>query len=176
MNNTPNYSTQCDTPGYCVVHHIGNKIHWASKETSLLQSVTHWNPKHLHGSYLDTDWLNLSLINVSKKSKVYFIQRGDKCDEIARGQFSKITETACLSGWECEADKSWYGIHVTRHWNWMNSYILNVLNRLPPWSSLSEQFLQFSKNDPSWFNHNCLPFDTKKSCVFQIFLLWSIKA
>ena len=41
---------------------------------------------------------------------------------IARGQFSKITVTACLSGWEFEADKTWYGIYVTRHWNWMNSY------------------------------------------------------
>ena len=38
-------------------------------------------------------------MSTSKKIKVYFNQRGDKCDEIARGQFSKITETASLSGW-----------------------------------------------------------------------------
>ena len=57
---------------------------------------------------------------LSKKTKFYFKQRGDKFDEIARGQFSKITETACLSGWEFEADKSQYGVYVTRHWNWMN--------------------------------------------------------
>ena len=38
-----------------------------------------------------------------------------KCDDIARGQFSKITETACLSGWEFEADKCCYGVYVTRH-------------------------------------------------------------
>ena len=38
-----------------------------------------------------------------------------KCDEIASGQFSKITETDCLSGWEFEADKSRYGVYVTRH-------------------------------------------------------------
>ena len=27
----------------------------------------------------------------------------------------KITETACLSRWEFEADKSRYGVYVTRH-------------------------------------------------------------
>ena len=40
-----------------------------------------------------------------KKTKVYFNQRGDKWVEIARSQFSKITETACLSGWEFEASE-----------------------------------------------------------------------
>ena len=44
-----------------------------------------------------------------------FNHRGDKCDEIARGQYKKITETACLLGWEFEADKSRYGVYVTRH-------------------------------------------------------------
>ena len=92
------------------------------RNLSLLQSVTHWNPKHQHESYLDTDWVNLSLISTSKKTKVYFKWRGDKCDEIARGQLKKITETACLSGWEFKADKSRYGVYVTRHWYWMNSY------------------------------------------------------
>ena len=50
------------------------------------------------------------------------------------------------------------------------------MNRPPPWSSLGEQFLRFSKNDLSWINLNFLLFDTRKSCVFQIFLLTSIKA
>ena len=44
--------------------------------------------------------------HIKKKKKVYFNQRGDKCDEIARGKFSKITETACLSGWEFEQTKA----------------------------------------------------------------------
>ena len=35
---------------------------------------------------------------------------------------------------------------------------MNVLNRLPPWSSLGEQFLRFSKNDLSWFNRILLLF------------------
>ena len=61
---------------------------------------------------MDTDKVNLSLISTSQKTKDYFNHRGDKCDEIARGQFSNITETACLSGWEFEADKSRYGVYV----------------------------------------------------------------
>ena len=52
----------------------------------------------------------------------------------------------------------------------------NVLNRPPPWSSLGEQFLRFSKNNLSWFNRIFLLFDARKSCVFPIFLLRSIKA
>ena len=43
-------------------------------------------------------------------------------------------------------------------------------------SALGEQFLRFLKNDLSWFNHICLLFDARKSCVCQIFLLRSIKA
>ena len=42
--------------------------------------------------------------------------------------------------------------------------------------SLGEQFLQFLKNYLSWFNRISLLFDVRKSCVFQIFLLRSIKA
>ena len=43
-------------------------------------------------------------------------------------------------------------------------------------SSLGEQFLRFSKNDLSRFNRIFLLFEARKSCVFQIFLLRSIKA
>ena len=28
----------------------------------------------------------------------------------------------------------------------LSEYILNILNRLPPWSSFGDQFLRFSKN------------------------------
>ena len=37
-------------------------------------------------------------------------------------------------------------------------------------------FCDFSKNDLSGFHHIFLLFDRRKSCVFQIFLLRSIKA
>ena len=87
---------------------------------------------------------------------------------------SKITETACLSGWEFEAHKSRYGVHVTRHWNWMNSYWMFWIGCLR--GARSEQFLQFSKNDLLWFNLIFLIFDMRKSCVFQIFLSRRIKA
>ena len=40
-----------------------------------------------------------------------------KSDEIARGQFSKIAEIACLSGREFAVDNSPHGVYVTRHWN-----------------------------------------------------------
>ena len=44
------------------------------------------------------------------------------------------------------------------------------------WSSLGEQFLRFSKNFLFLLNRILLLFETRKSCVFQIFLLRSIKA
>ena len=161
------------------VWHPSSSTLSVKRNLSLLQSVTHWNPKHQHVSYLGTDYINLSLISTSKKTKVYFNQRGDKlCNEIARGQFSKITETACLSGWKFEADKSRYGVYVTRHWNWMNSYWMFWIGCLRgarselAWWAVSA----ILKNDIAWFNLISLLFDTRKSCVFQIFLLRSIKA
>ena len=54
--------------------------------------------------------------------EIYGVYNTSKCDGIARGQFSKITETARLSGLEFGADKSSYGVYVTRYWNWINSY------------------------------------------------------
>ena len=57
-----------------------------------------------------------------KKTNVWLRQNGVKWGEIARGHFSKITETACLPATELVMDKSQYGGYVTRHWNWMNSY------------------------------------------------------
>ena len=85
------------------------------------------------------------ILNKHIKKKVYFNQRRDKCDEIARGQVSKITETACLSGWEFEAD------NIARTAFTQPAIEMSVLNRPPPWSSLGEQFLRFSKNYLSWF-------------------------
>ena len=94
---------------------------WSSAEW--VKKPASWNV----GLYMYTEHQKKLMItslecHPSKKNKVFFNHRGDKCYEIARGQFSKITKTACLSGWEFEADKSRYGIYVTRHWNWMNSY------------------------------------------------------
>ena len=49
--------------------------------------------------------------------------------------------------------------------NWMNSY-WNVLNRLPLWSSLGEQFLWFSKNDLFAISPHFSPVWYKQSFVF----------
>ena len=110
-----------------------------------------------------------------KKTKVYFNHRGDKCDEIARGKFSKITETARLSGWEFEADNSPYSVYATRHWNWMNSYWMLWIGRLRGARSVSS-FCDFRKITFRDLTRIFLLFDARKSCVFQIFLLRSIKA
>ena len=90
----------------------------------------------------------------------------------------KITETLRPPDWEFAGDKANTPVtFITRHWNWMNSY-WNVLNRLPLWISLGEQFLWFSKNYLLQFCRIFLLFDTSKplSLFFQIFLLRSIKA
>ena len=108
-----------------------------------------------------------ALSSTSKNTpKVCLSRKGEKCGEIARGQFSKITETARLPGWEFTAGKAnTYGGYITRHWNWMNSY-WNVLNKMPLWSSLGEQFLRFSKNDFLPFHLTFLFFDTSKPSFF----------
>ena len=49
------------------------------------------------------------LAHLKNKTKVCCTQQGEICGEIARGQFSKITETAGLPGWEFSADG--YGLH-----------------------------------------------------------------
>ena len=55
------------------------------------------------------------ILKSHKKKKFTFNQRGDKCDEMLQVvNLSKITETACLSGWEFEADNSPSGVCVTR--------------------------------------------------------------
>ena len=65
-----------------------------------------------------------------KKQKFTSIKEEMNAMKSQRGQFSKITETACLSGWEFEADNSPYGVYVTCHWNWMNSYWMLWIGRL----------------------------------------------
>ena len=104
-----------------------------------------------------------------KKTKVYFSQRGDKCDDMARGQFSKITETARLSGWEFEVDKSRYCVYVTRYWNWMNSYWMFWIGCLRGARSGSSfcNFWKITFRDFTAF----FSFLTRENHVFQIFVL-----
>ena len=97
---------------------------------------------------------------------------------MARGQFSKIAEIACLSGREFGADNSPHGVYVTRQWNWMNSFWILWKGRfrgarsdLARWavSAIFEKW-------PFVIKPYFLLFEARISCVFLIFLLRSIKA
>ena len=76
-------------------------IHWASKETchfkSLLQSDTHRLTK-THNIKINHIWAQISYKfsswSTSEKSKGCFLSKRRKCIEIAKGNFSKTTETA----------------------------------------------------------------------------------
>ena len=78
-----------------------------------------------------------------------------------------------LGGWEFEADNSPYGIYTTHRWNWMFwiGCLHGACSELARWA-VSAIFEKLSL----WFNRIFLLFDARKSCVFQIFLLRSIKA
>ena len=125
------------------------KLITSSERHSLKSDASKCSSNHI--------WTQISYNCPCQKKKVSSSHKGDKCEENARGQFKKITKIVRLSGWKFAANESRYGSYITRHWNWMNS-----LNRLPPSSSLGEQFLWFSKNDLLRFHHIFLHFDTSK--------------
>ena len=111
--------------GFCIpVAHYKNWLNSLSnklsvkRNLSLLQSDIHWNRAasklFIFGRRLGKFILNKHI----KKAKVYFNESGDKCDEIAKGQFSKITETACLSAGSSKQTIARTVVYVTRHWNW----------------------------------------------------------
>ena len=66
-----------------------------------------------------------SLPSTSQKTNVCLSQKGVTCSKIARGNFSKITETARFSGTEFSIDKSQYGGYITRHWMFWIGAILS---------------------------------------------------
>ena len=116
----------------------------------------------------------LALISTSKKIKDYFnSQKGEKVWNRKRS-IKKNHRNCLLPGlgvWSRQ--KPVWRLHTCT----CNLPLkLNVLNRLPPWSSLGEQFLRISKNDLSWFHRIFLLFDTNKPFFLQMFLLRSIKA
>ena len=90
-------------------------LYWASKE------IYHWHSPKSKAS----KWLlirhRLAIVHLLKKT-VCLSQKGINCSEIARGNFSKITETARPPGTELDTDKNQCGSYITYHWNWMNSY------------------------------------------------------
>ena len=52
----------------------------------------------------------------------------------------------------------------------VNEKLLNVLNRLPPWSSLGEQFLWFSKNYLLRFHRIMLLFEKSNLCFSDVLI------
>ena len=88
------------------------------RNKSLLQLVTFTEIHCIKIKFIFGHRLGKFILN----KNMYLKTQKFKCDEIARGKFSTITESACLAGWKLEADNSLYGVYATRHWNWMNSY------------------------------------------------------
>ena len=78
-----------------------------------------------------------------------------------------------LPGWEFETDKSRYGVYVTHHCNWMNSYWMFWIGRLRAARSVSSSaiFEKMTFRDLTAF----FSFLMWENLVFQIFLLRSIK-
>ena len=68
-----------------------------------------------------------------------------------------------------------YGVYATRHWNWMNSYWMFWIGNVCGARSASSICDFLKMTFLTWFNHIFLLFAARKSCVFQIFLLRSIK-
>ena len=89
--------------------------------------------------------------------------------------FQKSQKLLAYRAGSSKQTKAGTAFYVTRHWNWMNIYWMFWICCLRGARSVSS-FCDFPKNDLSWYNHIFLLFATRKSCVFQIFLLRNIKA
>ena len=89
----------------------------------------------------------LLIIKVHLKITGCLCQKGEKCNEIARGNFSKNTEIARLAGSMYAAEKSqssymyMFRIH---HWNWMNNYWIFWIGCLL-WRCSMTSFCEFWK-------------------------------
>ena len=59
------------------------------RHLSLLQSDIHWNPLRQNESYLDTDYVNLSLISTSKKQKFTSIKEEINAMKLQEVSFQK---------------------------------------------------------------------------------------
>ena len=73
-----------------------------------------------------------------------WVKKKNKIRWNARGHFSKITETAHLSGMELSTDNSQYGSYITRLWKWMNSYWMFWIGGLS-WRFSASSFCNFWK-------------------------------
>ena len=84
----------------------------------------------------------------------------------------KITESFRLRGWEFAADKSRYGIYITRCWNWIK--LLNVLFLKKGYlrgARLVSSFCDFREKKTFCNLPHFSPFWHNKTFFFQMFLL-----
>ena len=108
-------------------------------------------------------------LSSAKKQRFLLQSKGEKCCEITRGQFLKITEIDRLQEWEIAADKNWYDGYITRHLNSMNSYWLFWIGRLHGACSVSS-FCDFQKTTFAISLHFS-PFWHKQTFVFSDVLI-----
>ena len=88
--------------------------------------------------------------------------------------FQKSQKLLASPAWSSKQTKAGTAFYVTRCWNWMNSYWMF-------WKAASMELARWAVSAifekwPFMISPIFLLFDTRKSCVFQIFLLRSIKA
>ena len=131
-------------------------LHWASKETY------HFRVTLTKMQSIKMTRNSAQISYSTSKKTVCLCQKGIKCSEIARGKFSKITETARPPGTELDTDKNQYGSYITYHWNWMNSYWMFWIVEV-----LSEQFLCFKKKNLLQFLI-FLRFDKSNPLIFEM--------
>ena len=98
---------------------LSSNIHWASKETYNFFRVT---LTKIHSNKLDHNWTKFVLLSIFENANVCSSKKGEKCGEIAKGNFSKITEAAWFLSSEIATDKSQYGCYISHHWMfWIGS-------------------------------------------------------
>ena len=143
-------------------------IHWASKETCHFFRATLtkiYNIKTYH-IYLDTVRWKSSSWSTLEKSKGCSCHKGEKCGEIAKGCFSKITaETA---HWDPPWKAAYSAYSIAIH-SIFNDRLYNHRIGFCPWQTQSpggEQFLWCLKKYLLWFHCMFLHFHSSKPLCF----------
>ena len=151
---------------------FGVYMHWASQETYQFFRATLTKIPSIKINHIWTQ-INYCCSYQShlKKTIACLSPKGVKCCEIARGNYTKITETARLHCMEFGNDKSQYGGLHDSHLK-LNEWLLNVLNRWPCVQVLSEQFLWFLKNDSFVMSLHFL-LDKSNPLIFQMCFIWN---
>ena len=148
--------------------HFANilELHWASNETYQFFRATLTKILSIKMNHIWTQFSYIYSYLAKLKEKGLLESKRRKMRWNRKRSFSKKSQKVLASpaSWEFPADKSTYGGYITRHWT---CSLLNLLNRLPPWSSLGEQFLWFRIELPFAISPHFLLFDTIKLFFFR---------